>query len=100
MATSPPTRQRSAAQQVKSRAGKYSHAAVPPKKSSDRRPVGKAPAVFPAISPLRNARFGGYPAFMAAELAVHRGVLLLGRRSSGHAHLRTQAKENSADCVH
>jgi hypothetical protein len=35
--------------------------------------VGAFPVVFPAMSPLRNARFGGYPAFMAAELAVHRG---------------------------
>ena len=40
---------------------------------SGRRPVGRAPAVFPAISPLLNARFGGYPAFVATELAVHRG---------------------------
>jgi hypothetical protein len=28
----------------------------------DRRPVGKAPAVFQAVAPLLNARFGSYPA--------------------------------------
>ena len=32
--------------------------------------VGKAPAVAPAVSPLSNARFGGYPAFVAVKLAV------------------------------
>ena len=37
--------------------------------------VGKAPAVFPAVSLLQDKRIGGYPAFVAAELAVHRGNL-------------------------
>jgi hypothetical protein len=40
----------------------------------DRRPIRKANAVFPAISPLLNGRVDGYPAFVAAALAVHRGI--------------------------
>jgi hypothetical protein len=39
----------------------------------------KAPAVFPAVSPLSNARFDGYPPFVAVELAVYRGNTGLAR---------------------
>jgi len=35
--------------------------------------VGKAPTVFPAVSPLPDAWFGGYPVLVVAELALHRG---------------------------
>ena len=41
---------------------------------SDRRAVGRAPAVFAVISPLLNAWFGRYPAIVMAELATHPGI--------------------------
>ncbi len=40
---------------------------------SDRRPVARASAAFSVISPLLKARFGGYSAVVAGELAVHPG---------------------------
>lgn len=40
---------------------------------SDCRPVGKAPAVFLAMSSLQNTQIGGYTALKAVELPVHRG---------------------------
>jgi hypothetical protein len=40
---------------------------------SDRLPNGKVPAGPASVQPLRNARIGGYHAFVAAKLVVHSG---------------------------